>query len=926
MAKQTRHIYEFTPFRLDPVERLLWKGELPVALTPKAFDTLVVLVENNRHVMTKEELLETIWPDTYVEETNLAQHISMLRRVLGEKPDGGQFIETVPKRGYRFIATVQKTKLEPTRTSLVATGSRAPAAPAKKKPGDLTQRETLPPALNSEQVFLSTIQTGTRLGRYEIQSRIGVGGMGEVYLANDTQLERRVALKMLSSEYTNNQQWLRRFVHEAKAASALNHPNILTIHEIGQTGGRHFIATEYIDGQTLRQQMTRGAMTGGFKLPQALNIASQVASALAAAHAAGIVHRDVKPENIMVRTDGYIKVLDFGLAKTSKQSALTTASLYNTDPGTVMGTVNYMSPEQARGLEVDGRSDVFSLGIVLYEMLSGRPPFQGETPSDVMVSILEHEPVRLSRNLENAPPELERIVSKALRKDRDERYQTVKDFQIDLKNLLQELELQTRLGDSWGEINLAGTTLVQARSGSKEIPSQEEAQFIPEIRYTRSGDVNIAYQVIGEGPLDLVFVMGWVSHLEWFWKEPGFAQFLNRLASFARVILFDKRGTGLSDRVPLNELPTLEQRMDDVRAVMEAAGSEKAVLCGISEGGPLCSLFSATYPEKTTALVMIGSYARRLWAEDYPWGPTEAHRELFFEEIRQHWGGPIGIAARAPSRANDPQFCKWWATYLRMGASPGAALALTRMNAEIDIRPVLPAIQVPTLVLHRTGDATLRVEEGRYLAEHIPGAKFVELPGEDHLPFVGDQESILGEIEEFLTGVRYATEVDRVLATVLVAHSVGSSAESERLSEQLDDARYLELLNRHQAHVKREIEMFKGRAVQVGGELNGGQIIATFDGPARAIRAACAIRDSARRLGIKLQAGLHTGECDVMKDRVGGPAVELATQIATQATIGEVLVTNTVKDLVAGSGIRFSERGATALDKLGEWRLSAVER
>ncbi len=924
MPKQTRHIYEFAPYRLDPVERMLWKGETPVALTPKAFDTLVVLVENNRHVMTKEELLETIWPDTYVEETNLAQHVSMLRRVLGEKPDGGQFIETVPKRGYRFVATVKKTKLEPTRTSLLAATPNPIFAPLKKKNGDLAQRETTPPAHGKEQVFLSTIQTGARFGRYEIQSRIGVGGMGEVYLANDTQLERRVALKLLSSEYTNNQQWLRRFVHEAKAASALNHPNILTIHEIGQTGGRHFIATEYIDGQTLRQQMSRGALTGGLKLPQALNIASQIASALAAAHAAGIIHRDIKPENVMLRTDGYIKVLDFGLAKTSKQSAVSTASLFNTDPGTVMGTVNYMSPEQARGLEVDGRSDVFSLGIVLYEMLSGRPPFQGETPSDVMVAILEHEPPRLSRSLDNAPPELERIVNKALRKDRDERYQTVKDFQLDLKSLLQELELQTRLGDSWGEINLAGTTLVQARSG-KEIPSQpsqEEAQFIPEIHYTLSGDVNIAYQVIGEGPLDLVFVMGWVSHLEWFWKEPGFAQFLNRLASFARVILFDKRGTGLSDRVPLNELPTLEQRMDDVRAVMEAAGSEKAVLCGISEGGPLCSLFSATYPEKTTALVMIGSYARRLWAEDYPWGPTEEHREHFFEEIRQHWGGPIGIEDRAPSRANDPQFCKWWATYLRMGASPGAALALTRMNAEIDIRPVLPAIQVPTLVLHRTGDTTLRVEEGRYLAEHIPGAKFVELPGIDHLPFVGDQESILGEIEEFLTGVRYATEVDRVLATVLVAHAVGSAADTERLN----DSRYHELLNRHQAHVKREVEMFKGNAVQIGGELNGGQIIATFDGPARAIRAACAIRDSARRLGIKLQVGLHTGECDVMKDRVGGPAVELATQIATQAAIGEVLVTSTVKDLVAGSGIRFSEGSAALLGALGEWRLSAVER
>ena len=915
MPRQSRHIYEFPPFRLDPVERSLSKNGAVVALTPKAFDTLVVLVENNRHIMTKEELLEAIWPDTYVEETNLAQHISMLRRVLGEKPDGGQFIETIPKRGYRFVAPVKKTKLEPTRTSLLAAQS-APVA-AKKKNGDPAQLETKPPVNGKAPGLLSTIQPGTKLGRYEILSRIGVGGMGEVYLASDTQLGRRVALKMLANEYTDNQQWLRRFVHEAKAASALNHPNILTIHEIGQLSGRHFIATEFIEGQTLRELMRRPS---GLKLPQALNLASQVASALAAAHAAGIIHRDIKPENVMVRTDGYIKVLDFGLAKTSKQSSVTTASLYQTDPGTVMGTVNYMSPEQARGLEVDGRSDVFSLGIVLYEMLSGRPPFQGETPSDVMVSILEHEPPRLARSLDNAPPELERIVNKALRKDREERYQTVKDLYLDLKNLLQELELQTRLGEvsrSGAELTLAGTSLGQVRSG-REVISQEEQLFIPEIRYTRSGDVNIAYQVIGEGPLDLVFVMGWVSHLEWFWKEPSFAQFLNRLASFARVILFDKRGTGLSDHVPLNELPTLEQRMDDVRAVMEAAGSEKAVLCGISEGGPLCSLFSATYPEKTTALVMIGSYARRIWAEDYPWAPTEEQREHFFDEIRRNWGGPVGIEARAPSRADDPQFRKWWATYLRMGASPGAALALTRMNAQIDMRPVLPAIQVPTLVIHRTDDATLHVEEGRYLAEHIPGAKFVELPGNDHLPFVGDQEAILGEIEEFLTGVRYATEVDRVLATVLVAHAIGSAADTEKLN----DARWHELLNRHQEHVKREIELFKGQPA----EISNGRIVATFDGPARAVRAASAIRDSARRLGIKLQTGLHTGECDVAKDCVSGPAVELATQVATQAAIGEVLVSSTVKDLVAGSGIRFGERGAATLGTLGEWRLFAVER
>jgi serine/threonine protein kinase/class 3 adenylate cyclase len=908
MPKQTRHIYEFPPFRLDPVERLLWKDEEQVSLTPKAFDVLVVLVENSRHVMAKEELLELIWPDTFVEEANLAQHISMLRRVLGEKPGGGQFIETVPKRGYRFVSPVKKIKQEPTRTSVIV----------QRTTHDPAQLETRPLLTPAPQLI--TIEPGTRLGKYEILSRIGVGGMGEVYLASDTQLGRRVALKLLFTEYTDNSQWLRRFYHEAKAASALNHPNILTIHEIGQVAGRHFIATEYIEGKTLRQELTGNPVPCGLKLPQALNIASQIASALSAAHAAGIVHRDIKPENVMLRHDGYVKVLDFGLAKRlwQDESGRLTAggSLIphpSTDPGTVLGTVNYMSPEQARGLEVDGRSDIFSLGILLYEMLTGRAPFEGATPSDVLVAILEYEPSRLARSLDVVPAELERIVSRALCKDREERYQSVKDFQLDLKSLLQELELKAKLGDSYAELKKESTT-----RSRKEIASLEEPVMIPEIHYTRSGEVNLAYQVIGEGLLDLVFVMGWVSHLEWFWREPSFARFLNRLASFSRVILFDKRGTGLSDRVPLNELPTLEQRMDDVRAVLEAAGSKKAVLLGISEGGPLCSLFSATYPERTIALVMIGSYARRLWAEDYPWGPADEQREHFFEEIRNHWGGPVGIEDRAPTKADDPNFRNWWATYLRMGASPGAALALTQMNAEIDIRPILPAIQVPTLVIHRSGDQCLKVEEGRYLAEHIPGAKFVELPGVDHLPFVGDQDAILDEIEEFLTGVRHAAEVDRVLATVLVARAAGSAADTERLN----DASWRELLERHQAHVKREIELFKGRPAEIIGD----KVMATFDGPARAIRAACAIRDSARRLGIKLQTGLHTGECDVLPNGVGGTAVELATHVALQSAIGEVLVSGTVKDLVAGSGIRFGERGAAVLGALGEWRLFAVER
>jgi serine/threonine protein kinase/DNA-binding winged helix-turn-helix (wHTH) protein len=915
MPKPSRYLYEFGPFRLDPGEGILLCGEQVLSLTPKALDTLIVLVENSQHVVTKDVLMDRVWRDIVVEETNLAQQISTIRKALGERPDGGQYIETVPKRGYRFVVKVRKIKIEATQpdfsTRIIARKGIEQDSQANiqmKREAQGTMDEL------SSGGQISEIKPGTKLGRYEILSRLGLGGMGEIYLANDTQLERKVALKLLSEKFTQNAEWLKRFLYEAKAASALNHPNIITIHEVGKAGNIHFIATEFVEGKTLREQMSSGPLN----ISAAINISIQVGSALIAAHTAGIVHRDVKPENIMVRPDGYVKVLDFGLAKLTlpeKQTSGKARSQFNTDPGIVMGTVYYMSPEQARGLTVDTRSDVFSLGVVLYEMVAGRAPFEGATLSDVIVSILQREPLPLARTVCDVLPELERIVGKALRKDCEERYQTIKDFQLDLKSLQQELEIKAKYGHAWSgsetQPSAQAPFRVQAPPSSGRPAEKPE---IPEIRYAQSGKVNIAYQVIGDAPLDIVFVMGWVSHLEYFWSEPSFARFLRRLASFARVILFDKRGTGLSDHVPLDQLPTLEERMDDVGAVMKAAGCERAVLCGISEGGPMCTLFAATYPEKTSALVMIGCYARRLKGEGYPWGPTEEERELFFEEIRQHWGGPVGLEERAPSMANDPHFREWWAAYLRHGASPGAALALTKMNTEIDIRHVLPTVRVPALIIHRTGDPCLKVEEGRYLAQNIPAAKFVELPGIDHLPFVGDQDGIIDEIEEFLTGMRQAPHLDRMLATVLVARV---SAEGRT------DTKWLDLLDLHHSFVRKEIELFRGRAVEVAGD----HLLATFDGPARAIRAASAICDSAARLGVRLRSGLHTGECDAVDHRVSGHAVEVATEIAKQAEAGEVLVSSTVKDLVAGSGISLTERGGYAFRAdLGEWRLYAVDR
>ena len=438
-----------------------------------------------------------------------------------------------------------------------------------------------------------------------------------------------------------------------------------------------------------------------------------------------------------------------------------------------------------------------------------------------------------------------------------------------------------------------------------------------ETKYARSGDVSIAYQVLGDGPLDLVYVSGWVSHLEAGWEQPRFARFLSRLASFSRLILFDKRGTGLSDRTA--DLPTLEQRMDDVRAVMDAVGSERAALLGVSEGAPMCALFAATYPERTAAIVMFGGYARRLWAPDHPWGVKREDRDRFVEGVEREWGGPVGLSARAPSLIHDEDFRTWYAKFLRMSASPGAVVALTRMNDEIDVRPVLPVIRVPTLVMHRTGDRSVAVGDGRYLAQHIPEARYIEYEGDDHLPYAGNVETVLDDIEFFLTGVRPPLEPDRVLATVLVMEVVAASEAAARRGAD----RWQATLDALRVAVAAELVRHRGREVRT----TGTGIVAAFDGPARAIRCGGAMIDAARQLGLQARVGLHTGECDVTGDDIGGVAVEMAARVASLASPDEQLVSNTVRDLVAGSGIRFEEIGNRPFRGLpGDSRLFRVER
>jgi pimeloyl-ACP methyl ester carboxylesterase len=439
----------------------------------------------------------------------------------------------------------------------------------------------------------------------------------------------------------------------------------------------------------------------------------------------------------------------------------------------------------------------------------------------------------------------------------------------------------------------------------------------PETRYAKSGDVHIAYQVVGEGALDLVFVHGWISHIEHMWEEPSLARFLSRLASFSRLILIDKRGTGMSDPVPVDRLPTLEQRMDDVRAVMDAADSKRAALFGTSEAGALHCLFAATHPGRTAAIILLNSYARLAWSDDYPWGIRTEDAQGLLQLIEKDWGKGVAFEALVASQADNAVMRAWWSRYQRLAASPGAAVTLLRRAFDTDTRAVLAAIRVPALILHRDGDPFTGPVHGRYLAEHIRGARYVELSGSDHLFFSENADRLVDEIQEFLTGVREAKEAERVLATVLFVDLVGSTEEATRLG----DRRWRDLLAAFYAALRAELTRFRGLEVDTAGD----GLFATFDGPARAIRCGAAMTAAVRGLGLQARVGIHTGECERIGEKIGGIAVHIGARVAALAKPGEVLVSNTVKDLVAGSGLRFEDRGGNVLKGIpGEWHLFAA--
>jgi len=428
---------------------------------------------------------------------------------------------------------------------------------------------------------------------------------------------------------------------------------------------------------------------------------------------------------------------------------------------------------------------------------------------------------------------------------------------------------------------------------------------VPEVSYAKSGEIHVAYQVHGSGPVNLVLTPGSISHLDYYWKEPGARRWLEGLAKFSRVARFDKRGTGLSDRGA--GIPTFEERMDDIRAVMDAAGFDDAVLVGFSEGVPMSVLFAASYPKRTRGLVLYGGFARGSWAPDYPWGATKEQWEAAFERSERTWGTKEWLERRVstmvPSRQGDAAFTRWLGEMYRMGGSPGSALVLSRSEMNVDIRSVLPTIHVPTLVIHLTNDKMCSIEEGRYLANQIPGSRMLELPGKDHAFFYADAQltdRILGEIQKFATGVEPTTLADRMLATVLFTDIVAST----KRAAEVGDIQWQRLLERHNSMVRDEVQKFGGVIVKNTGD----GFLARFEGPSRAVSCAWSITRSAKELGIDVRAGVHTGECIIGPADVSGIAIHLASRILDEAQPGEVLVSGTVKDLVYGSKISFADR------------------
>ena len=696
---------------------------------------------------------------------------------------------------------------------------------------------------------------GTRLEHFEIGPELGRGGMGVVYEARDTRLGRRVAIKAIRSGIAPHEGARRRFGFEARAAARLRHPYICQVYDLLERGGEELIVMELLDGESLQARLERGRLP----IQEAVRIAAEAAEALREAHAHGIVHRDIKPSNLFLTGSGHVKLMDFGVARLMDAvgPVADVAPAARRRPGrhsetdSVVGTVGYMAPEQACGEAVGERSDVFSLGVVLFEMLCGTHPYSAPGLVPYLNRLFTEPAPPVARYRPEAGDALTALVAEMLATDPSAR--------------------PADMGE------------VHRRLVASSAPAPVA---VPPTRYARNGDVSVAYQVFGSGPVDLVYVPGWVTHLEAGWREPRVAAFLRGLASFSRVIVLDKRGTGLSDRA--TGYPTLEDRMDDLRVVMDAVASERAVVFGMSEGGNMAALFAATYPERTRALVTFGTFAKRRWSPDYPWAPRREEREAWLRRLAEEWGGPLDLDILAPSLAGDPEFAEWWASYLRLGASPGAAVVLGRCNTEIDTRDVLRAIEVPALVMHRTGDRDVSVEEGRYIASLLSGSVWRELPGDDHLIYAGDSGAVLQEVERFLTSLPESVPAATRWRTIVSVYAPGP-------------------------HARAAAAALLGRLLREHGGLERGSTLdslrVAFSGPARALRFALAVATAARRLGVPLGVGVAAGPCAAAPGVPTGSPVLVADELASRAGGYEVRVTALVQSLATGSGLEFEDRG-----------------
>ena len=689
------------------------------------------------------------------------------------------------------------------------------------------------------------------MDRYRIVALVGFGGMGAVYRANDSRLQRDVAIKVLRGTFASHPQMRERFEREMRSAAAFSHPNVMEIYDLGVHEGDLVAVMEFIEGDTLRELLQAGSLS----IVRAIEIAAGVASGLDAAHRRELLHRDIKPENVMVASDDHVKILDFGLARpqapTEAQSLTRTAM--------TPGTVPYMSPEQSAGQNLECSTDVFSLGTVLYEMLTGSNPFLGDSAVETLQRVVSSSVTPLSELRSDIPPSLDALVSSMLGADSRDR-PTAKQVASELRAIRDTLLSSDSVGES------LGTSATTSRSAPLGDP--------PRTQFARCGEIHIAYQTFGDGPSNLLLVPGFISNIDNYWASSACAHWLRSLGSFARVAMFDKRGTGLSDRV--RDLPNMEERVEDVCAVMDAVGFESAAVLGISEGGSLASVFAASYPQRCQALILHGSFAKFS-----SWFETDEALEGLFDYIRSAWGSGASLPAFAPSFAEDPECQEWWGKFERLGANPSAAIDLMRMNSQIDITRVLPAIQAPTLVINRSKDVLIDPQASEFLSQNIQGAVRYVTECVDHIPFLGTPvEGELSAVRDFLHGLPAMAAREQVLATVLAVQfntSVGA-ASAERL-------RQLVALNRGSAMTQRD-----------------GGFVATFEGPVRAIRCAKSIAASV----FQARLCIHTGEVALGGDRLEGPAVDKAMDVAGSASEGEVVVTRIVKDIAVDSGLRFS--------------------